>query len=398
MRIPPAAARLVALSTVLCAVVAVGTALGRSGGPRLTRATGTALIMLVLVVGLSVFIGNSGIFSFGHLAFMGVGAYTTAIVTMSDLQRTFQLPRLPHALATLHLSGTAAAGLSGAAAMVFAVLVSLPVMRLSGLTASLATVAILIAVHSVFQNWDAVTRGSAGLILDVAQPSIGALLGWACLAVVAAVAFRQSRVGMRLAATREDEMAARALGIRVWWERGLAFAASAFIVGVGGSLFAQYFGSLNPDSFYLTITFTAIAMLVVGGLTSVSGAVLGTIVVSVALELLRTVERGVHIGSWEVPSRPGLTEVGLALVLLLVLLARPAGLTGGRELVPSGDTLRRLLPRRSAADPVAAPDQGPPPEAAHRPDPPSRADLGSGPDPPEARMLSDHRPPGPPTP
>jgi branched-chain amino acid transport system permease protein len=360
-RIPPALARVLVLSAVLCGLVVVATLLGESGSPRLVRATGTALVMLVLVAGLAIFIGGSGVFSFGHLAFMGVGAYTTAIVTMSPAQKKFQLPGLPDALASLQLSGTAAALLSGAVAAVFAVLVSLPVLRLSGLTASLATVAILIAVHSVFQNWDAVTRGSAGIILDADPPTVHQLLLWACLAVVAAVVFRQSRAGMRLAASREDEIAARALGIRVWWERGLAFALSAFVVGVAGSLFARYFGSLNPESFYLTLTFTAIAMLVVGGLTSVSGAVVGTIVLSVALELLRAVERGVSIGGWEIPHRSGLTEVGLAVVLLVMLIALPAGITAGRELDPVAGyravTARRTA--RRAARAVEAPPSAP---------------------------------------
>jgi branched-chain amino acid transport system permease protein len=349
------ARRTAALAGVLCLLVVAATLLGDAGTPRLARATGTALIMLVLVVGLSIFVGGSGIFSFGHLAFMGVGAYTTAIVTMSPTQKAFQLPGLPSWLASVQLGGVTAALLSGLVATAFAALVSVPVMRLSGLTASLATVAVLIAMHSVFQNWDAVTRGSAGIILDSEPPSTSGLLLWACLAVVAAVVFRQSRIGMRLAASREDEVAARALGIRVWWERGLAFAASAFVVGVAGSLFAQYFGSLNPESFYLTLTFTAIAMLVVGGLTSVSGAVVGTIVLSVVLELLRAVERGVTIGGWAVPHRSGLTEVGLAVVLLVVLILLPAGITGGRELDPlAAVRVRRRRPARQPS-PVDSP-------------------------------------------
>jgi branched-chain amino acid transport system permease protein len=365
MRLPPALARTAGLAAGLCLIVVVAALLGDSGTPRIARATGTALIMLLLVVGLSVFVGGSGIFSFGHLAFMGVGAYTTAIVTMSPVQKSFQLPGLPSWLASLQLGGTTAALLSGAVATVFAALTSLPIMRLSGLTASLATVAILIAVHSVFQNWDAVTRGSAGLIVDAEPPGTYPLLVWACLAVVAAVVFRQSRVGMRLAASREDEVAARALGIRVWWERGLAFAASAFVVGVAGSLFAQNFGSLNPDSFYLTLTFTAIAMLVVGGLTSVSGAVVGTLVLSVVLELLRAVERGVTVGGWEIPHRSGLTEVGLAVVLLVVLILLPAGITGGRELDPVRAV--RLLARRRRTPP-------PPPSTVDEPAPPATVD------------------------
>lgn len=344
-------ARVAELAVLLCGLVLLATLLGSSGGSRLDRATGTALIMLVLVVGLNVFVGNSGVFSFGHMAFMGIGAYTTVIVTMSPEQKRFQLKDLPQALQTLQLPGFQAAVLSGAVAMACAIVVSLPLMRLSGLTASLATVAVLIAIHAVFQNWERFTRGSAGVILDTESPSLGVLLAWGCAAVVAGILFRQSRMGLRLAASREDEVAARAVGIRVWWERGVAWALSAFLVGVGGSLFAQFSGSLNPDTFYLNITFITIAMLVVGGLTSVSGAVIGTLALTVALELLRWVERGAFIGSWRIPSRPGLSEVGLAVVLLAVMLVRPSGITGGREL-----SLRRFGLRlgRRPAEPVRA--------------------------------------------
>ncbi|SFL72984.1 branched-chain amino acid ABC transporter permease [Geodermatophilus ruber] len=346
------------LAAVLCALVALATLLGTLGGPRLDRATGIALIMLIVVVGLKIFVGDSGIFSFGHVAFMGVGAYTTAIVMMAPAQRAFQLPELPGFLADLELSAFEAALLSGVVAAVFALLVSLPLMRLSGLTASLATVALLITCHSVLQNADRFTRGSGGLILIVEPPALLTLLVCACVTIVAALAFRQSRIGLRLAASREDEVAARAIGVRVWWERGIAFVVSAFVLGVAGSLFVRYVGSINPDSFFLSLTFTAIAMLVVGGLTSVSGAVIGTIVVSVALEVLRVIESGVTIGGLEIPSRSGLASVGLALVLLGVLLLRPAGITGGRE-------LSELVPRRSrrAEQRPAEPDArtGPPP-------------------------------------
>jgi branched-chain amino acid transport system permease protein len=306
--------------------------IGDNLGQRIERVTGTALIMLVLVVGLKVFIGDSGIFSFGQVAFMGIGAYTTAITTMEKAQKHFQLPDLPSGLATVKLDGWQAALLSGGVAAVVATFLVVPIVRLSGLTASLATVAVLIIFHSVFDNWTTFTRGSAGIILDSNQPGLLELFLWASAAVIIAVLLRHSSIGLRLAASREDEVAAKAVGIRVKRERGIAFIASAFIVGISGSLFASYFQSLSPESFYLSITFTAIAMLVVGGLTSVSGAVLGTLVISIALELLRSVERGVYVGGWRIPSRPGLAEVGLALVLLLVLLLRPAGLTGGQEL------------------------------------------------------------------
>lgn len=353
--------RVVSLAICLWVIVLISTALATLGGPRLDRVAGTALIMLLIVVGLKIFIGDSGVFSFGHIAFMGVGAYTTAIVTMSPAQRAFQLPDLPGPLATVELSGLEAAVLSGAVAAIVAIVVSIPLLRLSGLTASLATVAILIVFRSVFHNAESLTRGSSGLILDADSPPIVTLVLWACFAILLALVFRHSRIGLRLAASREDEIAARALGIRVWSERGIAFALSAFVVGVAGSLFAQYFGSINPESFFISLTFTTIAMLVVGGLTSVSGAVIGTLVISVALELLRSVERGIAIGGWEVPARSGLAEVGLALFLLAVLMIRPTGLTSGAELEPtawfSRVRLWRAVPIRSddeASDPTTS--------------------------------------------
>jgi branched-chain amino acid transport system permease protein len=338
--------RVLTRTALLCALVVLAAALGQAGGPRLLRATGTALIMLLLVLGLSIFIGNSGVFSFGHLAFMGVGAYVTALVRMSPVQKSFQLPDLPGWLAGTELSATPAVLVSGLVAALCAVLLSAPVVRLSGLTASLATFAVLIVANSVFANWETVTRGSAGLILDASAPGIWTLVLWGCLAVVVATAFQQTRLGTRLAASREDETAARAIGVRVWWERGAAFVLSAFVVGAAGSLFAQYYSSLNPDSFFLDLTFMAITMLVVGGLTTVTGAVVGTAVISTVLELLRAVERGVTLGPWQVPTRPGLAEVGLAVVLLAVLVARPAGITGGRELDDLLPWLRRALRTR----------------------------------------------------
>jgi branched-chain amino acid transport system permease protein len=278
---------------------------------------------------------------------MAIGAYTTAILTTSERQKHLQLRELPSSLATAHVHPVAAVLISGGCAAAFALVLTIPLMRLNGLTASLATVAVLITIRVVLQNWDRYTRGTRGLILDGDQPGRNTVLLWALAAITAAFFFRQSRFGVRLAASREDEVAARSVGIRVWWERGMSFVLSAFIVAVGGSLFAMYFHSINPDSFYLTITFNVLAMLVVGGLTSLSGAVVGTIVVSTILESLRKVERGATVFGWKIPSRSGTTEVALALVLLAILVLRPEGLTRGREL---------RWPRRWPSRPGRGPD------------------------------------------
>jgi branched-chain amino acid transport system permease protein len=129
-------------------------------------------------------------------------------------------------------------------------------------------------------------------------------------------------------------VAARSIGVNVPGERFLAFVLSGFVVGIGGALYTEFLGTMTPDVFYLSITFTTLAMLVVGGRTSLSGAVIGTIVVSAVTEFLRRLEGGFHVGPVHVAGRIGLTEVGLALVMLTILLWRPSGLTNGRE-IPS---------------------------------------------------------------
>jgi branched-chain amino acid transport system permease protein len=115
-------------------------------------------------------------------------------------------------------------------------------------------------------------------------------------------------------------------------ERAIAFTLSGFFMGIGGGLFAQFQGTITPQALYLLITFWTIAMLVVGGMTSLSGAVIGVVVLSTLAEFLRRVEQGVHLGFVDIPARSGVREVGLGIVMLGILLARPTGITGGKEI------------------------------------------------------------------
>ena len=103
-------------------------------------------------------------------------------------------------------------------------------------------------------------------------------------------------------------------------------------MGVAGALFGMFIGSFNPDAFFLNITFLMIAMLVIGGTTSLAGAVVGTLAISAVSEFLRRVEGGVDLGFVHVSAQPGLREVALALAMLAILIFRPRGLMGGREL------------------------------------------------------------------
>jgi branched-chain amino acid transport system permease protein len=328
------ALRPAATPVLLVALVAVATFVGDHGPGDVRSATASALITMLLVIALMVFTGNSGVFSFGHASFMAIGAYTAALVSTTPQYKAIELPDLPHWLADLHLPAVPAVLLGGAAAMVFAAVIALPLVRLSGLAASLATVALLVVVHDVAENWDKITRGTPGFIIDAPQPGTWSLFPWAAGAIVVAWLFKRSSFGLRLIASREDPVAAVASGIRIRRERAIALVVSAFLSGAAGGLFALHFANISPANFYLSITFTMVAMLVVGGAESLSGAVVGVIVVTTLLELFRQVEGGFDVASLHVPARPGLADFGLALGLLAILILRPRGVTGGRELGP----------------------------------------------------------------
>lgn len=302
------------------------------GDETIDRAVISALINLVLVVGLYTFVGLSGVFSFGQIAFMAVGAYVGGALTMSKDLKGVLLPGLPGFISHTTLSPIPATLIGGLVAAAVAAVLSIPLARLSGLASGLGTFAILIIVNVVASNWQDVTGGDIGISPVPTTTTMGSALAYAALVVLATYLYQQSRRGLRLRSSREDEIAASAIGVAVGRERALAFTVSAFFMGVGGAIFAQFQGSISPQAFYLPITFLTIAMLVVGGMKSLSGAVIGVIVLSTLAELLRKVEQGVDLGLFEIPARSGVREVGFAIVMLTILLLRPRGITGGREI------------------------------------------------------------------
>jgi branched-chain amino acid transport system permease protein len=298
----------------------------------IARVVTTMLVMLVVVVGLYTFVGNSGVFSFGHTSFMAIGAYSGALLTIPPSLKHVLLPHLPGFLAQVELPTAVAVLLAGAAGAVVAAVAAVPLMRLSGIAASIGTLALLVVVYVAISNADSVTGGYSAIIGVPIDTSIFVALGAAALTIAAAYAFERSPTGLRLRASREDEYAAQAIGVHIARERAVAFILSAFIVGVGGALYGHLLGSFNPDAFYIRITVLSVAMLVVGGVNSLSGAVAGTVVISGLTEVLRRLEEGAGIGAVHVGIPHGFAEIVLALLMLVILITRPAGITGGRNL------------------------------------------------------------------
>src|SRR5438105_3422870 len=216
-------------------------------------------------------------------------------------------------------------------AFVLALITAPAIARLAGVQAGIATLAVLVIVYVFDVQTSAITRGTSTQIGVPTTTTLFSIFVWALIFISVAFAFQQSRFGLRLRASRENERAAKSVGVHVAVERAIAWMLSGFMVGVAGALYGHYFGgTFGPDDFYFNsgfnIVLLTIAMLVVGGMTSVTGAVAGCYFVTFVYEAFRRWEVN---GLDNVQPPAGTSNFVLAVVLLLTLILRPKGLTAG---------------------------------------------------------------------
>ncbi|MFQ6180865.1 branched-chain amino acid ABC transporter permease [Sinorhizobium meliloti] len=312
------------------AIIAVGSQLL---GIRLyDRIATNLLISLVLVIGLQTFMGNSGLLSFAHIGFMGLGAYTSAVLTIPAQMKGMALPDLYDFMKVVEVSPLLAMLAAGVLAAVVAAVVAYPLMRLSDAASVITSFALLVVLYTVMNNWSAFTNGPRTLfgLPKTTDMPIAAIV--AAIVVVVALAFKESRTGKLLRASREDEVAAAALGADIPHLRWRAFILAAFIAGIGGALWGHFITSFAPKAFYLKETFLIITMLVIGGANTVTGAVAGTILVTFAYEGLRGTEGALNATALGAGQVVGLTEIVLALAMIAVMIVKPGGLFPNREI------------------------------------------------------------------
>jgi branched-chain amino acid transport system permease protein len=330
------------LIVVLLAIAALSY---QFGSRAFNRTVVEMFINIMVVTGLYVFVGNSGLLSFGHISFMCLGAYMTAWLTIPPMMKSVTLKGLPAWLLHTQLPMWAATPVSGLFAALFALIIGRVIMGLSGIAASIATFGLLGVVNNVYSNWDSVTGGQ-GSIVGI-PPTMNVWVGWlgAAAAIVIAYLYSISRSGLALRATRDEAVAASASGIDIVRERLVAFVVSAFIIGLAGALYAHFLSIVNPGSFYLRTTFITLSMLVVGGMYSLSGAVAGVVAISTLIEMFRDLERGVSLGGLTVSLPNGFQEVAIGIITIVILMYLPTGLTRNREFSWRGWPLQRRLTR-----------------------------------------------------
>lgn len=284
-------------------------------------------LYVTLVVSLNLVNGITGIFSLGHVAFMAIGAYSSVLLTYPVERRAFTFPTLPLWFQEMSLSFPLSLLVGGLLATLVAIVIGFPLLRLRGHYLALGSLALLVIVETLAINLEPITRGARGLagIPTYTTP----LWVWATAIVTVYVVARikASGFGLLLQTIRQDDIAAGAVGVRLTRYRLMSFAVSAFFAGVAGGMWAHLVGVIAPSIFSYDLTFRIIVMLIIGGLGSVTGSVVGAIALFLLPEALTYLESADTFG---------LSQLLLAVLLILVMIFRPNGLLGTAELSFSG--------------------------------------------------------------
>lgn len=346
---------------VLCGLLVVTWAIVDSIGGVVYQGYGVLMFLnLMVVLALQIFSGNSGVLSFGQATFVAFGAYFSALLTIPPAQKTFQFTQMPHWLSSwvfpAHLPAIEATLAGAGLAMAVAALFAPAIVRLSGVQAGIATLAILVMGNVFLVQTTSITRGTSTLYSVPPTTTYRSLLVWAIIFVAVAFVFKQSRFGLRLRATRENERAARSVGVRVWRERAIAWILSGFVAGAAGALYGHYFVTFSPSDFYfntngLDLVILPIAMLVVGGMGSVTGAIVGCYAVTIVYTFFNRWEVD-GFGGTTSAAPSGTSNLALAAMLLIVLILRPKGLSGGKELAWPTDWRLPRFRRRGRVAPL----------------------------------------------
>jgi branched-chain amino acid transport system permease protein len=298
-------------------------------------------INAIMVVGFQSFVGNTGLVSFGHVAFMAIGAYAAGIVSIPLVDKEYLLPDLPGFLARLELGIVPALLIGGGAAALFALVTGVALMRLSGAAASIATLGLLVITVNVLSQATAITHGPRALFGVPPYATFGWVFGCLAFVVLLSAAFKWSRFGLRARANRDDLIAAETVGVGSLRGRLTPFVLSAFITGIGGGLYGMLLTAFSPASFTISLAVVVLTMAIIGGVNSITGALVGATLVTALNEVLRRIEDGVDLAGFHLKASTGMSAAVLGIALIVTLRLRPAGLLSSYELQLGLDRDRR---------------------------------------------------------
>ena len=329
---------------------AVGLLIMAFGSPFIVRLMATAYINLIVVVGLQIFMGNANVVNIGHAGFMALGAYFTAIFATPVMIKATLIPNAPFGMSGVEVGAFYAFFISVCMTTVIGLITGLVLVRLAGIAATILTISILVIVQGVLVTWTDLFRGAQAFFGIPKAVGPGLIILAAVIALVVARMFKGSRAGVQLRASATDPLAAEAMGVDVKRLRLVAWVLGSAVVGCAGALYALYAGTINARAFYFHTAFLTLAMSIVGGMRSVTGAMVGVALLTVLLELIRVVEGGITVLGIEFPEMLGLSGLMLGVIIVTVMCFRPDGFMGGLEIEEAIAAIRQRLRKGKAED------------------------------------------------
>jgi branched-chain amino acid transport system permease protein len=290
-------------------------------------------IFTIVAVSYNLINGITGQFSLQPNAFLAVGAYTAAILTLTPEEklRTFILEPLIWPLSEISVSFPVSLVAAGLVTAAVAFLLAVPVFRVRGDYLAIVTLGFGEVLQVIANNSISITNGPLGLKGLPPYTNLWWSWGFCFLTVFCTVRLVNSSYGRAMKAVREDETAAEAMGIDAFWTKTLAFVFSAFFQGIAGGLLAYLITTISPSLFTFMLTFNLLIMIVIGGLGSTTGAVIGAVLITWGGEVLRFVEEPISIFGYHYEGVPGMRMVIFSALLILVMLFARSGIMGRRE-------------------------------------------------------------------
>ena len=290
-------------------------------------------INIILALSLNLIYGFTGMFSLGHAGFMAVGAYVCSILILAPAQKEafFIIEPAYGWVLNAHAPFFVAVVAGGIGAALVGLLVGLPLLKLGDDYLGIATLGVAEIIRVVANNLIPITNGSLGFKGIPQHANLWWNAGWMLVTFYVITRLLASNTGNVLRAVRDDETAAKAMGINVFRAKLLSFTVGSFFAGVGGALLASLLTTIDPKMFLFTLTFNVLMIVVTGGLGSITGSILGGIAITVLLEWLRVVENPISIGSFSMDGIPGMRMVVFSLALIIIILFKREGIMGMRE-------------------------------------------------------------------
>ncbi|MGV6996383.1 branched-chain amino acid ABC transporter permease [uncultured Desulfovibrio sp.] len=291
-------------------------------------------INAILALSLNLIYGFTGLFSLGHAGFIAIGAYVSALCILSPEQKEMMwiLEPIIWPFSDLFTPFWVSALAGGLVATIFAFIIAVPVLRLGDDYLGIATLGFAEIIRVLIVNATSITNGSLGIKGIPGHASLLSCYIWMLFTLIVLSRLIFSNFGNVMRCIRDNEIAARVMGINVFRYKVLSFCVGAFFAGVGGALLGSHLSTIDPKMFNFLLTFNVLMFVVAGGLGSLTGSLLGATVITILLEWLRAIEEPMDLGFIEIPGIPGMRMVVFSLVLLAIILYRREGIMGTREL------------------------------------------------------------------